>query len=207
MAQYITTISDTGLNLQKGNGGIVGAWENTLGRDVDVKFRIFVGDDGGNPLDNSAAADLTIRWKLTSMAAAGFVICPSVWAKSVSTAVEAMLVSPSILIRNGETIHLVVHSSNANDTSVDVSADIYDDGAVDSVLVNHAAPITAADINAEVDSALADVHLDKAGKVVVNKAVQTKSTGAVNYYDDDGETVILTHTPTDSESEITRAPS
>ncbi len=46
-----------------------------------------------------------------------------------------------------------------------------------------------------------------ADKVLANKAVQNKSTGAINYYDDDGSTVILTHTPTDGESDITRTPS
>ena len=46
-----------------------------------------------------------------------------------------------------------------------------------------------------------------ADRMLANKAVQNKATGAINYYDDDGETVILTHTPTDAESEITRTPS
>ena len=43
-------------------------------------------------------------------------------------------------------------------------------------------------------------------KILANKAIQNKSTGAINYYDDDGQTVILTHTPTDDESSITRTP-
>jgi hypothetical protein len=47
----------------------------------------------------------------------------------------------------------------------------------------------------------------KAAKVLVNKAVQIKSTGVINYYDDDGSTVLLTHTPTDAETTITRTPS
>jgi hypothetical protein len=47
----------------------------------------------------------------------------------------------------------------------------------------------------------------KAAKTLVNKAVQTKSTGVINYYDDDGSTILLTHTPTDAESTITRTPS
>jgi len=46
-----------------------------------------------------------------------------------------------------------------------------------------------------------------ADKVLANKAVQNKSTGVVTFYDDDGETPILTHTPTDGESTITRTPS
>ncbi len=45
-----------------------------------------------------------------------------------------------------------------------------------------------------------------ADKILANKAVQSKSTGAIDYYDDDGQTVILTHTPTDSQSSITRTP-
>lgn len=49
--------------------------------------------------------------------------------------------------------------------------------------------------------------IEKATKVLVNKAVQTKHTGIIEYYDDDGQTVILTHTPTDEESTITRTPS
>ena len=49
--------------------------------------------------------------------------------------------------------------------------------------------------------------LEKAAKSLVNKAVQNKNTGAIDYYDNDGQTVILTHTPTDGESEITRTPS
>lgn len=48
---------------------------------------------------------------------------------------------------------------------------------------------------------------EKAAKLLVNKAVQTKSTGVIEYYDDDGQTVILTHTPDDGESTITRTPS
>ncbi len=45
---------------------------------------------------------------------------------------------------------------------------------------------------------------EKAAKMLVNKAVQNKSTGEIQYYDDDGETVILTHTPVDEEAAITR---
>lgn len=44
-------------------------------------------------------------------------------------------------------------------------------------------------------------------KILANKAVQTKSTGVIEYYDDDGQTVILTHTPEDGESTIVRMPS
>jgi hypothetical protein len=49
--------------------------------------------------------------------------------------------------------------------------------------------------------------VEKAVKILLNKAVQTKITGAIDYYDDDGATVILTHTPTDTESTVTRSPS
>jgi len=48
---------------------------------------------------------------------------------------------------------------------------------------------------------------EKAAKLLINKAIQNKSTGVINYYDDDGETVVLTHTPSDGESTLTRTPS
>jgi hypothetical protein len=44
-------------------------------------------------------------------------------------------------------------------------------------------------------------------KLLANKAVQNKSTGAIQYYDNDGQTVLLTHTPVDEASSITRTPS
>jgi len=45
-----------------------------------------------------------------------------------------------------------------------------------------------------------------ADKILANKAVQNKATGAIDYYDDDGQTIILTHTPNDGQSSITRTP-
>jgi len=48
---------------------------------------------------------------------------------------------------------------------------------------------------------------EKAAKLLVNKAIQNKATGAIEYFDDDGEIVILTHTPDDGESIVTRTPS
>jgi hypothetical protein len=60
---------------------------------------------------------------------------------------------------------------------------------------------TYGDVNAQ-----HPIDIEKAVKVLVNKAVQTKSTGAIEYYDNDGQTVILTHTPDDTESTITRTP-
>lgn len=46
-----------------------------------------------------------------------------------------------------------------------------------------------------------------ADKLLANKAAQTKSTGQIEYYDDDGQTILLTHTPADTEASITRTPS
>lgn len=48
--------------------------------------------------------------------------------------------------------------------------------------------------------------IEKAVKVLTNRAVQNKLSGAIDYYDDDGQTVILTHTPSESESILTRTP-
>lgn len=41
-------------------------------------------------------------------------------------------------------------------------------------------------------------------KLLANKAVQNKSTGEIKYYDNDGQTVLLTHTLTDAAATITR---
>jgi hypothetical protein len=46
-----------------------------------------------------------------------------------------------------------------------------------------------------------------ADKILTNKAMQNKSTGAIDYYDDDGQAILLTITPTEDESSITRIPS
>jgi hypothetical protein len=43
-------------------------------------------------------------------------------------------------------------------------------------------------------------------KILANKAVQDKITGAITYYDDDGETGIFTHNADDSQSTISRTP-
>lgn len=43
-------------------------------------------------------------------------------------------------------------------------------------------------------------------KLLANKAAQNKSTGEITYYDDDGQTVILTHTPSENQTSITRTP-
>ena len=44
-----------------------------------------------------------------------------------------------------------------------------------------------------------------AEKLLANRAVQDKSTGAIDYYDDDGATVLLTHAPVDGELTIERS--
>ena len=46
-----------------------------------------------------------------------------------------------------------------------------------------------------------------ADKMLANKAVQAKSTGEIRYYDDDEQTILLTHTPGDTEATLTRTPS
>lgn len=45
-----------------------------------------------------------------------------------------------------------------------------------------------------------------AEKLLANKAVQDKSSSQIKYYDDDGQTLLLTHTPTDAAATITRTP-
>jgi len=61
-------------------------------------------------------------------------------------------------------------------------------------------------VKAEADAALRSLRVDRAAKVLVNKAVQNKLSGAISYYDDDGQTVFMTHTPSEAETTITRTP-
>ena len=70
------------------------------------------------------------------------------------------------------------------------------DGVVDAILE---------DTGTTIPATLATIS--KGAKSLVNKAIQNKSTGAIVFYDDDGVTPILTQTPTDSSTEITRTPS
>jgi hypothetical protein len=44
-------------------------------------------------------------------------------------------------------------------------------------------------------------------KLPANKAVQDKASGEIRYYDADGQTILLPHTPVDTAATITRTPS
>lgn len=96
---------------------------------------------------------------------------------------------------------------------IDLSADAFYVAGHDYSIVLTGAVIDGENVNAvlatfSIENRFAGSSLfERAAKLLINKAVQNKSTGAIEYYDDDGETVILTHTPTDSESTITRTPS
>jgi hypothetical protein len=45
-----------------------------------------------------------------------------------------------------------------------------------------------------------------AEKLLANKAIQNKSSGQIQYFDDDGQTILLTHTPCENLSSITKTP-
>jgi hypothetical protein len=49
-----------------------------------------------------------------------------------------------------------------------------------------------------------NTSLQKTIKMLKNKAVLDKLSGEIRYFDDDGQTVILTHTPNENESSLTR---
>jgi hypothetical protein len=88
------------------------------------------------------------------------------------------------------------------------SYDLYASTARTAVLNGCSYDPTKVHSNVTVQSVLnPDGPVVQAAKVIVNKAVQNKLTGAIDYYDDDGQTVILTQTPTEAESTITRMPS
>jgi hypothetical protein len=96
---------------------------------------------------------------------------------------------------------------------IDLSADAFYSPGHDYSVVLEGAMIDGEIVNAQIasfsiENRSVDISLfEKAAKMLVNKAVQDKATGAIEYFDDDGQTVVLTHTPTDDESTITRTPS
>ena len=96
--------------------------------------------------------------------------------------------------------------------TLDLSDDFYEAGSDYSVVLLGAV-IDSQTVNSplaefSVENRYAGSELfEKAARVLVNKAVQNKITCAIEYYDDEGQTVILTHTPEDTESQITRTPS
>jgi hypothetical protein len=97
----------------------------------------------------------------------------------------------------GELNYLIVElfDDSGSDSSATVSAFVFSDG------FDKDGRVDVGDIEGG-DAGL----LQKAAKMLLNKAVQDKLTGAIRYYDDDGETVILTHTPGENESSLTRTP-
>ncbi len=50
-------------------------------------------------------------------------------------------------------------------------------------------------------SGTGEITLDK---LLVNKAVQNKTSGQIQYFDDDGQTVLVTLTPTEDQENVTR---
>ena len=96
---------------------------------------------------------------------------------------------------------------------IDLSADTFYAKGHDYSVVLAGATIDGKTVNAvlarfSIENRFAGSSLfQTSARMLVNKAIQNKVTGAISYYDDDGETVILTHTPSDAESTITRTPS
>jgi len=103
--------------------------------------------------------------------------------------------------------------TGVHNCKVDLSVDAFYAKGHDYSVVLASATIDGETVNAvlatfSIENRFAGSSLfEKAAKMLVNKAFQNKSTGQIKYYDDDGETVILTHTPADEESTITRTPS
>ncbi len=99
---------------------------------------------------------------------------------------------------------LIIFVHVAGALAVRVECEVYPANVYDSLFSTDKLEVDIAQIGGDAQSA---TNLNKAAKVITNKAIQNKSTGKIDYYDDDGETIILTHTPTDAAAEITRTPS
>lgn len=92
----------------------------------------------------------------------------------------------------------IITQSDSNWASA-LAVALFTNGAANKLTIDAAGRVTAESlqgVNAE--------SIQKAAKMLLNKAAQDKLTGAIRYYDDDGQTVILTHTPQESESSLTR---
>jgi len=94
----------------------------------------------------------------------------------------------------------IVNSCSIDANGTSAAYDFYAAGAKTIKLLNCAYDTSQVHSNVTVRG------VDKAAQVITNKAIQNKSTGVIDYYDDSGSSVILTHTPTDTESTITRTP-
>ncbi len=104
-------------------------------------------------------------------------------------------------------------TTGIHNCKIDLSTDAFYATGHDYSVVLAGATIDSETVNAvlatfSIENRFAGSSLfEKAAKLLVNKAIQNKTTGKIDYYDDDNQTIILTHTPTDSESSITRTPS
>jgi hypothetical protein len=83
-----------------------------------------------------------------------------------------------------------------------LGAALFTNGPANKLKIDAVGAVEASNIE-DIDLTL----LHKAAKMLLNKAVQDKLTGTIRYYDDDGETVILTHKPDENESSFTRTAS
>jgi len=92
-------------------------------------------------------------------------------------------------------------------SGADASYDFYADSAQTIYLVNTRYNSSQIGANVTVNAVPSGMTFEKAAKSLVNKAIQNKNTGAIDYYDDDGQTILFTHMPIDDESTITRTPS
>ena len=81
-----------------------------------------------------------------------------------------------------------------------MAAALFTNGAANKLKIDAAGRVDAGSVEG-----INTESLQKAAKMLLNKAVQDKLTGAIRYYDDDGQTVILTHTPDEGASSLTRA--
>ncbi len=102
--------------------------------------------------------------------------------------------------------------TGVHNCKINLSADVFYAPCHDYSVVLAGAVIDGETVNAclatfSIENRFAGSELfRKAAKVLVNKAVQDKITGAISYYDDDGQTLFLTQTPSENETSITRTP-
>jgi len=99
-----------------------------------------------------------------------------------------------------------MNNSNLEVIGTSASYDFASPSSKTIYLVNTKYKSDQIDVNVTVNAVPAGIAFEKAAKSLINKAIQNKITGAIDYYDDDSQTILFTHMPIDNESNITRTP-
>ncbi len=145
------TFTDVDLNgtvsMQPPGAALI-TYVNSTGRNVALKALIVVD------ALNAAAAVMTIHYKGTFNGGSYFAADDPGISKSVDTSLSFAMWSKEIVVPDGDTVIIQLHSSNASDTTTpDGEIFLYDmNSGIDVRAVGAATPITQANIDSSVNN-------------------------------------------------------